>query len=310
MTTERDMRHFENERSRFGNVLWKGPPLEIIRPLKINALEMKKLEFRLKPEHLPFDGDISLESLPQLEAHVRSRYAHIGLDVIGVWQDISERVYKEGRSVFDNPIEATVINHSGRPIEFVPNAKLFHLFHAPEASYIHGEELESIIGTEKDMPVCIKGEEGKDWIIARETSPATGREEARGVFLRISVERYWIPPSNVPVRVTEEGSFHRVREDLFTYILKKTDDPNYPMARDSFWVGKSSHLELADDIYVKLDHEAYALTNGSFEKVGLQTHSPLVEGGRTRHSLHSENKGDVDWIRVTVVRNGEPARQG
>lgn len=90
----------------------------------------------------------------------------------------------------------------------------------------------------------------------------------------------------------------------------RIDDPEFPMSKNGMWIGRVPHLTLSPNIYVKLDNEAYAQGNGEFRKVGMQTHSPLLEGGRTNHHPHVEVRGPANWVRATVIRNGEIAKPG
>lgn len=306
-------RTLKKDIERFGDALWKGPPFEVVNSLIIKAGEMIPVKFKLKAANLPFNGDVSYDLLGSLLAHVRSRYAHLGVDVLNIGERVSDTIQNEDFPKSDRqavPIEVVVANHGARPVEFAEGARPFHLFYVPPSAYISGEELESMVGNEANKPVYIRGEEGTDWQMIKETAP-TGEEQAIGIYLRINPkERYWIPPSNVPLRISEEGTFQRSREDVFTYVLKKIDDPQYPMLEDDFWIGKGPFLCLAPNLYMKLDHRAYALNNDSFEKVGMQINSPLLEGGRTRHVVDFEIKGKGHWVRATVVRNGEVAKPG
>jgi hypothetical protein len=306
-------RTLQQDIERFGNVLWRGPALEVVNPLIIKPGEISAVEFSLEARHLPFDGDVSLDTLLCLFPHMRSRYAHIGLDVMDVDKGIFEAVLNNGSPPTpDNPlsIELLVNNHCARAVELAPNARPFHLFYHSDSAHIRGDELENKVGNSKYHPVHIRGEEGEDWIIIRETSP-TGKEESTGVYLKIDPsEKFWIPPSSIPISITEEGSFQEIRGYLFKNIFKKTDDPETPMPKEALWIGKGPFMRLAPDIYAMLDHEAYALINGTFEKVGLQTHSPLLEGGRTNHQPHFEIKGEAQWVRTTFIKNGNTAKPG
>lgn len=311
-------RKFKEERTlqedivRFGDKLWRGPALEIVNPSTIKPEEMSLLEFKLEARHLPFNGDVCPDLLLDLSAHVRSRYAHLGIDVMDVGQRIFENIYERGFPKPDSPLHfgLNVFNHGKRSIILVDKAKLFHLFYTPEGACIRGEELENMIGNREDKPVYIRGEEGKDWSISKESTPE-GKEEARGVYLKIKEsEKYWIPPANTPIRMLEEGNFRQIRDMLFRHYFKKTDDHYYPMPKDALWIGKGPYVRLSHDIYLMLEHDAYVFTNGRYEKVGMQTHSPLLEGGRTDNDLHLEVKGDADLVRAKVIRNGELAEQG
>lgn len=327
MAVERSLPPFENrgalakERTLqhdielFGNEIWRGPAIEIAeqsKPLVLKAGEIQDVKFRLEPRHLPFGGNISLEMLLLLSEHMRSRYAHVGLDVVDVAQRVYDEVRKDSYPMPDEPIDVPVpvINHCARSLEVEPDAKLFHLFYTPERAYLHGEELESIVGNDEDRPVYIKGKEGEDWVIRRDTSPS-GEIQATGLYLKIHPsERYWVPPSDEPIRLPGEGSFKEVREFLFGNVFRNINYPDYTIPEGYLWIGKGPFMRLSHDYYVILEHDAFVRTNGDYERVGMQTHSPLLEGGRTDHFPHVEIKGNAEWVRASVVRNGQKAEQG
>jgi len=302
----RNQKDFE----RFGNELWRGLPLELTKPAFIRNTTIASYE--LESQHLPFDGDVPPSVLSELLVHIRSRYALVGLDVPvqNIFKLHRETItHKNGESTI---LQISMINQSARPVELPKGAKPLHLFFVPQTAYIKGEELESIVGNESGKAICIQGHEEKDWRMDYETSP-TGERLATGFYLKIDPEeRFWIPPSKDPIRLPEEETttFQDVRKMLFSSVLKRIDDPEFPMSKNGMWVGRGPHLTLAPNIYVKLDHTAYAQTNGAFRKVGMQTHSPLLEGGRTKHHPHVEMLGSADWVRATVVRNGEIAKPG
>lgn len=299
----------QKDLERFGSTLWRGPALEVVESTIIHN-DVTRTSFILESKHLPFGGDIPPSVLSQLSIHMRSRYALVGLDV--PVQNIF-KLYK-GARIPENresvAIELPIINHCARPVELPKGAKPFHFFLVPPTAYIQGEELEAMIGNEEEKAVCIQGYEEKNWKMDYKTSP-TGERLATGFYLKIDPEeRFWIPHSDAPLRLTEEGSFREVREHLFENVFRKTDDPDYPMPEGALWIGKGPFMRLAHNLYVKLDHDAYAETNGSYEKIGMQTHSPLLEGGRTNHFPHVEIIGPANWVRATVIRNGETAKPG
>jgi len=302
----RNQKDFE----RFANVLWRGSALEIAQPTIVH--KTAKASFILESRHLPFDGDISPSVLSELLIHIRSRYALVGLDtpIDRVFKSHSKQsMPKNGEREI---IELIMINHGARPVELPKGAKPFHFFLIPPASYIQGEELEEMVGNEEGKAVYVQGSEGKDWSIDYETTQA-GERLATGLYLRIDPEeRFWIPPSEDPIRLPDEEktTFQDVREFLLAYVFKKIDDPEFPMHRNGMWIGKGPHLTLDPDIYVKLNHQGYEQRNGGFYKVGMQTHSPLLEGGRTKHHPLVEIRGPANWVRATVIRNGEIAEPG
>jgi hypothetical protein len=308
-------RTLQQDIERFGNVLWRGPAIEIAeqsKKLVLKAGGIQDVKFRLEPKHLPFGGKISFEMLLLLSEHMRSRYAHVGLDVVDVAQHIYDAVRKDSFPMPDEPLDVSVpvINHCARSLEIESNAKLFHLFYPPEAAYVHGDELEGIIGNEEDKPVYIRGDEGIDWVIRRDTTPS-GKIQATGLFLKIHpTERYWIPPSDDNIRLPGEGNFQEARKYLFENVFIKTDHQDHVMPEGALWIGKSPFMRLSHNYYVKLEHDAYVRTNGDYKRVGMQTHSPLLEGGRTEHNPHVEIKGKADWVRASIIRNGAVAMAG
>jgi hypothetical protein len=301
----RDQKDFE----RFGDELWRGPALEIAQPTVVH--KTAKASFILESRHLPFDGDVSASVLSELLVHIRSRYALVGLDVpvqhaSKLYRE--QRIPKNGESVV---IELPIINHCARPVELPKGAKPLHFFFVPETAYIKGEELESIVGNESGKAICIQGAVEKDWRMDYETSP-TGERLATGLYLKIDPEeRFWIPASKEFIHLPEEETttFQDIREFLAN-VLKRIDDPEFPMHKNGMWIGKCPHLKLGPNIYVKLDNETYTQDNGVFHKVGLQTHSPLLEGGRTEHHPLVEIRGPANWARATAIRNGQTAKSG
>lgn len=311
----------QEEIERFGDKLWRGPAIEVAEQSKslfINAGETQDVEFRIKPaSNLPFGGNISLEVLLRLYENMRSRYAHVGLDVVNVAQHIYDAFRRAGLEKFDRSFNAPipVINHCERPLELEPNARLFHMYYYTEAAYIRGDELEDIVGNEEDKPVYIKGKEGDDWIIKRETTP-NGDLQAIGIFVKIDPnERFWIPPSDDPIKLSGEGSFREVREYLFENVFKKYDDPNFPMPKNALWIGKGPHMKLDSGIYAEIDHNVCIVNGDKYDIVGMQTQSPLLEGERTNHQPHFElkaeiEKGEICYASLKIIRNGQPAEQG
>lgn len=302
---ERELRNKEYL-ERFGNELWRSPPLELTKPAFIRDTTIASYE--LESRHLPFDGDISSSVLSELLVHIRSRYALVGLDV--PVQNIRETITpKNGESEI---LELRMVNQSARPIELPKGAKPLHLFFVPQTAYIKGEELESTVGNEVGKAVYIQGAVEKDWRMDYETSP-TGERLATGFYLKIDPEdRFWIPASKEPIRLPKEETttFQDIREFLRANVLKRIDDPEFCMSKNGMWIGRGPHLTLSPNIYVKLDHQGYEQRNGRFYKVGMQTHSPLLEGGRTKHHPHVEIRGPANWVRATVIRNGEIAKPG
>lgn len=309
--TEKQYSFPGKELEKFGNTLWRGTPLEVAQPHIIS--DANSVSFLLKQDNLPFKGDISVNILPHLQVHVRSRYAHLGLDV---FYDTGEQLFKaaqeqgmlkEGQQV---EVSLPLINHCARPIELPKGAKPFHFFLVPDAAYVRGKELEYMVGKEDDKTIRIRGRKGRDWRLYYETGP-TGKKIASALYLKVDPdERYWIPPTNVPIRLNEAGTFEQAREFLFTYLMKRTNDPEFPMPPDGLWIGRGPHLSLKSDVYLKLDHDVFVEKNGAYERVGMQTHSPLLEGLRTNHYPHFELKGQADWARATVVRNSGAPHAG
>ncbi|MEK7534067.1 MAG: hypothetical protein AAB600_01905 [Patescibacteria group bacterium] len=248
------------------------------------------------------------EVLEQLEPHARSRYAHLGLHVDT--ESFSERLKligipgKEKEAI----VELPVTNYGLRPVELGKESKLFHFFFVPDAAYIKGKELEQILGSEEKKDICIEGEEGRNWRIGYKAN-SEGVEEATEIWLRIDKgQRFWIPPSLEPIRVSEEGTFAEFRE-WFDSNAEKID-PNFSIPDNMFWVGKGPHITLSPNIYLKLGHDTYREIDGEFMKCGFQTSSPLLEGLRTDHRPHFEVVGQGEWIRAVVARNGKIANPG
>lgn len=284
------------------STMWRGEPFKLVRSVILPADEISSVAFFAEENNLPshYEGE------DEINSHFRSKWAHLGLDSRKSGADIMERARRalvSGQNVFELPI----VNHSQRPVRIFDT--VFHLFSVPEKAVIHGEELEKIVGNREGFPVYIQGEEGKDYRIMYETLPS-GENMASAIYLRIDQERFWLPPSDVPIELPRKGNFTKMREILFQYAFKRTDDPEYSMPRNGLWIGKAPHVAIHPNLYLVLDHFAFAEIDGEFVKVGMQTHSPLLEGGRTNHYPHVEMKGKAEWAKVTVVRNSVLAKAG
>lgn len=311
--------HRTKELDHLGDTLWRGPALTVAETTLIS--DIASVPFVLEPRNLPFNGDVSLTAIRQLQVHIRSRYAHVGLDVLfDTGDQLVSTLLRRGGVPRRKPTEVyfVLVNHCATPVELRAGSQPFHFFYIPEAAYIKGGELKGIViglnGEERDMSgkkVIIKGHQGVHWNWYEE-STGRGERVVNGIYMRIDPnDRYWIPKSNIPIRLSETGTFQEARDYLFTNHFKSATDAEFPLPKNGLWVGKLPYLTLISDVYAVLDPDAFYDVRGrEFHKVGLQTHSPLLEGKRTNHYPHVEIKGPADWARVRIVRNGQEAKAG
>jgi hypothetical protein len=308
------------EVEQFRDVLWRFNPVEVAERIILPAADPIKgkssftsVPFLLKSENLPFNGVVSQNILSKLQVHVRSRYAHLGVDVLldtGV--QLAEELKEKGVPTEEKgiPVNITIVNHTARPITLPKGEKPFHFFYVPESAYVKGKELEEIVGNTPEKLVRIAGSPRRQWNIDYQTTPS-GKRQAEGIFLRIDPkERVWITPSTVSIEFPDYvGTFQHAREYL-SRAFRPIHDSQDPMPANGLWIGRGPFLMLADGVYAKIDHDAYLQRGSEFFPVGMQTHSPLLEGLRTQHFPHFELKGDADWVRVTIIRSDQEAKAG
>lgn len=307
---ERYIRNSVDKKSKYGieeigNTLWRGPALEVVSPITIKPERSAKVSFSIASSHLPFDGHIQEIVLQQLLLHIRSRYAHLGLDLnMSFYEALmrKEGIPKEGKEAI---MSIELINFGLRPIEITKGAKVFHPFIVPEKAYIKSGELERIVGNHERKSVYIQGKNEEDWRMVYECN-AEGLDEAVGIMLKIDKkERFRIPSSPDPIKMIENGTFADFRE--WFNENKETIDPNISLPDNAFWVGAGPHIALAPDIYMQLGLDTYQEIDREFIKCGSQISSPLLEGLRTNHRPHFEIVGQGEWIRASIVRNGKIA---
>lgn len=297
----RGERNLSQEQLRAENSMWRGDPIRLYASATLPADSKTSVRFVINKGNLPPNNNA------ETEVHVRSRYAHMGLDIELRGSDISEQARRviEGNKPH---LVIPVINHSQRPVHVTED--VLHLFSVPERALVRGSALELVVGNKPGKPIYIRGEEGRDYRIMYETS-SKGESVATALYLRIDPnERFWMPPSNVPIELPKNITFSQMRELLFMYAFKRVNDPEYHMPRNGLWIGKGPSLKIHPNFYLKLDHFAFREKDEEFIKVGMQTHSPLLEGGRTDHVPHFEMKGNADWAKAIVIRNVVPAKAG
>lgn len=282
--------------------LLRSEPFKLARSVVLPADDTVSVAFVVRESNLL----TGIGDEDEIKLHFRSKWAHLGLDSRKNGREILDRAMRslqEGK----NRIEIPIINHSQRSIVMFDS--VFHLYSYPDQAVVRGESLEKMVGNRPGAPVYIHGEEGRDYRVSYETSPF-GENRASAVYLRIDPERFWLPPSSVALELPREGNFTKMREILFQYAFKRTVDPENPMPRNGLWIGKAPFLTVHPNLYLELDHYAFGEVNGEFIKVGMQTHSPLLEGGRTNHHPHVEMKGKAEWAKVRVIRNAVLAQAG
>ena len=295
----------------FGNVIWKGEPLSVVRSTLMPPQQPANIIFHISPGCFPQNGVISQEAFSLLaKPHTRSRWAHVALGT-------SREIVEQTASLLINhtlppqgiDVKLRMVNHGSRPVRLEQGDKPFHFYVAPEKARIVGEELESIIGPEDGKPIQPFGEEGEDWIRYYEELPH-GERKLAGLYRRIDQdERYWIPGSQEPITLPNFPTFSEIRTWLYKHYFKRIDDREYPMPRNRLWIGKLTKMKIGNGIYAELDDNAFVyMGNGTFLRKGLQIASPLLEGRTDEHNV--EVKGPANLVLVRFLRNGQEIKAG
>ena len=122
----------KEQEKRFGNYIWKSDPVEIENGAILDKESPQKLRFKFRNKHFPFNGDIPISFVPFLLPHVRSRYAHVGIDILDLAHDLQEAIEKYGIPQKDEDVlsvDLLVFNHLKRPVKIPSDAKIFHLYY-------------------------------------------------------------------------------------------------------------------------------------------------------------------------------------
>lgn len=315
MAISENLTHIENkniqkELKGFGNTLWIGAPLTVLRDTLINPNNSENIPFTIAPDNIPFNGNISAETLRlALELHIRSRWAHVALDIgkelIGqVINGVGDKeIPKEGFGIM-----LRMVNHGSRPLLLQKEDRPFHFFITPNEARITGDELIDLMSTDNEDGIFPFGEEGNHWRKHYEKKN-DGNFLFSGIYLRIDEkERYWIPDSSASIIIPNYPTFNDVRTFLFENYFKKSNDRDFIMPSNHLWIGKLLPLQIGKGKYAKLDNNAFVDINGKFFRKGLQTHSPLLDGRTVSH--HVEVKGPADWVLVNFIRAGKELKAG
>lgn len=294
----------ENEIGKLGNELWRGEPLAVASLAFLPPGETRKVSFLVTPENLPKKGCMSPDTLRAfLSVHIRSRYAHLALDVPG---DFTDPLLNNGIGK-GSLVKLSISNHGSRPIVLREADKPLHLFMVPPGAEIKGESLTTALGTDIKM----FGKKGEDWEkYYEQVRDRRGqiRQELRGFYLRINQDKdkkFWMPDSDDPIELPNLPSYREVRDFLFReYFVTESEQP---MPQNHLWIGQLATQKIAPGIYGILSRSAFVKIGNQFVKIknSFQTQSPLLEGRVTDGEELSHNveiKGAAKWVLMTYAR--------
>lgn len=294
----------EREIGKLGNELWRGDALVVASHTFLAAGETRKVAFMVTPENLPKKGFMSPDTKRAfLDVHIRSRYAHLALDVP---EDFTEPLLSNGIGK-GSLVKLDISNHGSRPIVLRQADQPLHLFVVPPGAEIKGDSLSAVFGNDIQM----FGKRGEDWEKYYELvrdSRGRVRQEFRGVYLRINPDknkRFWMPESDEPVALPAVSSYREARDLLFKeHFVKESDSP---IPQNQLWIGQLPQQKIAPGIYGILSRDAFIKINKQFVKIqnAFQTQSPLLEGRVTEGeevAHHVEIKGGAEWVLLTYAR--------
>ncbi|MEK7571871.1 MAG: hypothetical protein AAB553_06365 [Patescibacteria group bacterium] len=249
--------------------------------VKLRAPELKDVAHLFRADRS--DQDINF--------HVRSRYAHLGLHLPDPNANWLETFTKENQTE-DTGIFVLVENHCARPILIEDNTDIVrpYRFAGPP---ITGEALKELLT--KRM-IDLTGEKGTDWEFW--THP-DHPEEPYGIELRLDPRsRMWIPPrdNDEPILIDTKGETNR-REavnDLFVAI----DDPRFALPPDYLCISSTTSQVNLTDVHGFIDT---SLPHKGNKK---QIASPAINGDQTDHVIRTEQDADEgvpDSVVITFV---------
>lgn len=263
----------EADIAKLGDEIWRGSPLAIVDEVTLPPHTKVPVTFSITPDNLP---PVSLPTfISNVRVHVRSRNAHIGLDVP---ENFVETLAGDIRSKKLNPerVKLEMLNHGSRAVRLRTGEKPLHFYIVPPSAEIKGSKLNNYIGREIHM----MGTEDKDWV------RYYGNYGLEGIYLRINKDpdqMYWMPPlldsQPKPITLADFHSYREVREHLFQEDFTKISDIGKP--RGHIWIGQLSDQRIGPGIYAVLSNKVYKRDDdGNFKVIPgeFQTECNLIEG--------------------------------
>ena len=270
---------------KLGNV-WMGPDVNVegvtvIQPGEVN----RNLKILISKENLP-PVPINQGTLSLLKWSVRSFLAQSGVDIRFHEAELSQEMINTIESGGEVAFPVEFENFGQRAVEV--EGKVMRFFWVNDQNRLQGDELREIIGT----GLIIDGEEGKDWFLGdadwdlkdtEEHFPGTQRKKVC-VVVRLSKNKFYIPPSSEPLRV-------RDNKGRLAGILQPIPEG----ANLKFQIGETPHIHLSENIT--------AVIPTTPSEQGHHIHSPLIDPG-TDWSIRTETVGlDLDSIELWIYKN-------
>lgn len=270
---------------------WIGPDISTDEDVVIYSHALVPVV--ITPESLPSLFGKRPEVLRPFRASARSRYAQLGLDPYeAITQQIAHALMKTDSQSLSGEVtksfiaDVLIYNHGERPIHLGEGSKAFRLYNRFERPLAAGQEVIDLV---KSGQVQLKGEQGKDWEWAYFSGREGKQEDIYGINIRINDEnRKWIPPDpqNIPIRLDERESNNRRSFDSLSEEVPEQE-------RNILWVGETApEIILANSVDAIIDKAALPDISGKiiWDKMGVQTESHLIEGGRTNWRVRVEVK--------------------
>lgn len=229
---------------RVGRKFWKSQDVSIAEDFTLGCGYVSYVPLFLPSNLAPFEG-LPVDVFCYASASTRSRYAHIGVDVLPAAGQViaetleNENYPKNGGKIFR--VYIPVANNSNRPIHFSEGSGLFRLYIDPrlvQPQLIEeGERLSKLV---ENGEIRLSGQKGKDWML-----------QASGIVLKIDTEkRMWIPqsPDNSPLQIPDETGID------YRAIIDQYSEPVPRSSSLLHWRGETvSTIQLGTGINALID---------------------------------------------------------
>ncbi len=262
------------------------PPRNTANPKLIEV----NIPFNALPHHLVFKPD----ALSQVEETGRSRYMMAGLEFY-VDSSIIRDAVREDNS--DNRgYLAQVVNHSNRSIYIPHEESLFRFFYPGQQ--LQGEQLTQAIGNN----IVLSGEEGVDWVVARDRSGTP-----QGINARIDDAGFYVPYDRDASPMDISSTTRNFRDEIRTKFMKVVPSSGTSL----FWIGFTvSEMHLAAGYNAMLHPLVFRESNGAgtLYSIGSHRQSHVIDEGTNRNimlEIESPTAQDIrpNWVNFSFARS-------
>lgn len=215
--------------------------------------------------------------LAQMEAHTRSRYMQMGIEV---HENASQRI-KAALDAHQTQAEVLVQNHFPSEFTLRPGG-LFQPFLLGK-SRVTGEEL---VELHESGDLTIRGEEGSDWNWRYKECTRKSPHDIVGIDFALKDERFWLPKG--AATIDPYARDYRKQIDAQLEQVPNGEIPN-------IWIGETrASLLLNPKVHgVIRDRNHF--------------NSPLIKGGQTNWNVRVEMRGDPSQVKKVSFDFARPA---